>query len=331
MAGPAQRAIALLIEMAEQGEIDPWDVKVIEVIDRFLVELRLNDLSGYFTHLQDAPTQEFPAQEFPTQEPLARTVHPLEPGVSSGADSILIQDTQASSASLHRNRNPSRYEADLSESGQAFLYASMLVLFKADTLIRDASQDQADPDALELPYDDLGVVVPLPTNLERRLMRRAVARPPEQRRVTLQELIEQLELMALAMEAERSPRPKHRTPKPFSQRQAVRAISQLAHQENLGEVAASLGSFIETHWDDFPLDEEAWLNFDELVYLWHRSPSNIFTSEVDRVGVFWALLFLSAQGKVELLQAEFYGGLQLRVVPMAIELGLEANALASAS
>jgi segregation and condensation protein A len=36
----AQTAIAFLIDLAEQGEIDPWDVKVIEVIDRFLHTLR---------------------------------------------------------------------------------------------------------------------------------------------------------------------------------------------------------------------------------------------------------------------------------------------------
>jgi segregation and condensation protein A len=36
----AQNAIALLIDLAERGEIDPWDVKVIEVIDRFLSKLQ---------------------------------------------------------------------------------------------------------------------------------------------------------------------------------------------------------------------------------------------------------------------------------------------------
>ena len=35
----AQSAIAFLIDLAEQGEIDPWDVQVIDVIDRFLKTL----------------------------------------------------------------------------------------------------------------------------------------------------------------------------------------------------------------------------------------------------------------------------------------------------
>ena len=36
----AQNAIALLIDLAERGEIDPWDVKVIDVVDRFLSQLQ---------------------------------------------------------------------------------------------------------------------------------------------------------------------------------------------------------------------------------------------------------------------------------------------------
>jgi len=41
----AQSAIAFLIDLAEQGEIDPWDVKVIEVIDRFLKTLKMEPVA----------------------------------------------------------------------------------------------------------------------------------------------------------------------------------------------------------------------------------------------------------------------------------------------
>ncbi|MFO0171970.1 MAG: segregation/condensation protein A, partial [Aphanizomenon sp.] len=68
--------ITHLIEQAEKGEIDPWDVRVIEVIDHYL-EL---------------------------MSPEGRTIR--------------------------------GYESDLSQSGQAFLSASKLVLFKANTLIQ---------------------------------------------------------------------------------------------------------------------------------------------------------------------------------------------------
>jgi segregation and condensation protein A len=37
-------------------------------------------------------------------------------------------------------------------------------------------------------------------------------------------------------------------------------------------------------------------------------------SNYDRVGIFWALLLLSAQSKVELLQEEFYQDLKIRAL-----------------
>ena len=93
----AQNAIALLIDLAERQEIDPWDVKVIEVIDRFLSK--------------------------------------LQPGQNR---------------SLAEGRVP--YEADLSESGQAFLYASMLLLLKADSLARQETAEEAVEEEEEMHY-----------------------------------------------------------------------------------------------------------------------------------------------------------------------------------
>ena len=43
MKTPATEAIALLIDLAQQGEINPWDVQVIEVIDRYLSTLALDE------------------------------------------------------------------------------------------------------------------------------------------------------------------------------------------------------------------------------------------------------------------------------------------------
>lgn len=263
----AQNAIALLIDLAERGEIDPWDVKVIEVIDRFLSQLQ-----------------------------------PLQ--------------------SIEAGRAP--YEADLSQSGQAFLYASMLVLLKADSLARSESQDAEEAlGAEEFLEAEATVDQPLPLNLERRLRRRAVARPPQNRRVTLQELIAQLELMAATV-ADQQPRTRVRRPRPQSKTQAVRAIAQLAHQENLSEVAAAIEQFLLEHWDVISQGQE-WLDFELLLDLWsnpdatagpkpvkpemdnaHHSPQG------DRVAVFWALLFLSAQSKIELSQEEFYKDLKVR-------------------
>lgn len=259
MVSLAQNAIALLIELAERGEIDPWDVKVIEVIDRFLSQLN--------------PVQ-----------------------------------------SVEEGRSP--YEADLSQSGQAFLYASMLVLLKADSLARSGTHDD---EVLEDEFlEDEAVGNPLPLSLERQIRRRAVARPVQNRRVTLKELITQLEVMAAAV-ADHKPRQRIRRPRPQSRAQAVRAITDLAHQENLSEIAAALEQFLHDRWEEVRQGED-WMEFEALLDLWVSSDaceviqqnSQHHSLQSDRVGVFWALLFLSAQSKVELLQEEFYEDLRVR-------------------
>jgi len=260
----AQNAIAFLIDLAERGEIDPWDVKVIEVIDRFLKTLNTDPVA-------------FPG-----------------PG-----------------------RSP--YEASLSESGKAFLYASMLVLLKADTLVRsEISEEEAVLE--EVFFEDAdGLEMPLPRNLEQHLHRRAIAPPPERRQVTLKELIEQLETIA-AVISEQPPRVRARRARPIPKRQAVRAITQLAHQENLSEIAGALEAFLDQYWDEIQAHLD-WLNFEELLIEWpkHRPEMDSHTPDSpeaaekhERVGVFWGLLYLSAQSKVELSQQEFYSDLWVR-------------------
>ncbi|MGB3768634.1 MAG: segregation/condensation protein A [Phormidesmis sp.] len=266
----AQGAIAFLIDLAEKGEINPWDVQVIDVIDRFLKTL------------QDQPIVKKP--------------------VGSGRSS---------------------YESSLSESGQAFLYASMLVLLKADTLVRHELEQQEEvvegddffDDELDYSTDEL------PRNLEQHIHRRAVAPPPAKRQVTLSELIEQLEAIAAAM-SEPS-RVRNRRAKPHSKRDAVKAISQLAHQENLNEIADALNDFLENHWDDVFEDTVNWMDFERLLEHWANFRPEILGGPIkgelseedykhEKVGVFWGLLFLTSQSKVELLQEDFYQDLKVR-------------------
>jgi len=266
----AQGAIAFLIDLAEKGEIDPWDVQVIDVIDRFLKTLK------------DQPLK----------------TKPKEQGQSS-------------------------YEASLTESGQAFLYASMLVLLKADTLVRheleQAEDDFADGDDF---FDDDGYgQEALPRNLEQHIHRRAVAPPPAKRQVTLSELIAQLEAIASAMSS--PARVRSRKAKPHSKRDAVKAISALAHQENLSEIAEALNSFLENHWDDVFEDTVNWMDFELLLTHWTSFRPDILGGPIEgelseedyrheKVGVFWGLLFLTSQSKVELLQEDFYQDLKVR-------------------
>lgn len=270
MTSLADNAIALLLDMAERGELDPWNVQVIEVIDRFLSQLQPSETGGR-----------------------------------------------------------AAYEADLSQSGQAFLYASMLVLLKADSLARaaEAVEVPEEEEILELAGDN-----PLPLRLERSLRRRAVARPPQSRRVTLAELIAQLEVMATTL-AEQTPRTRARRPKPHSRSEALASIAELAHAENLSEVAAAIEKFLRDHWSEISQGQD-WMDFEELLEAWAQPGVNPIPShspQGDRVAVFWGLLFLSAQSKVELAQTEFYQDLQVRSCSDPVPGSLDANAAAAAA
>lgn len=268
---PATEAIELLIDLAQRGEIDPWDVQVIEVIDRYLSTLALGD-----------------------------------------------------------ETEPGRRDADLSQSGQAFLWASMLVLLKADTLKR-----LEEPEDLELTEfeeeSSTSTGVRLPLNLERHLSRRRAAPPPKRRPVTLNELIEQLQQMAAQL-GEAPLRQRAIRPRPQSRTQAAKAIAHLAHDENLTELAMRLEGFLSSYWQKLAAEND-WLNLDQLLEWWTLSLSateqvdsfgdslseraaavDATERSYDRVGVFWALLLLSAQSKVELFQEEFYQDLQIRAL-----------------
>ncbi|MEO8893933.1 MAG: segregation/condensation protein A [Coleofasciculaceae cyanobacterium] len=284
----ANEAIALLIDLAQRGEINPWDVQVIEVIDRYLSGLALDP------------------------------------------------EAQAE-----------QRDADLSQSGQAFLWASMLVLLKADTLA-----SLGEPEDLEIIDEeelDDGGGTRLPLHLERHLRRRAAAPPPKKRPVTLAELIEQLQQMAAQL-GENSLKPRPKPTRAVSRTQTAQAIAHLAHDENLTEIAARLEVFLYRHWQQLSAGKD-WLNLDQLLEWWtlpsvaldEAQPQslgslpnlwdtdeanadneiNLSKSDFDptvqrtddRVGVFWALLLLSAQSKVELSQEEFYQDLHIRKLP----------------
>jgi segregation and condensation protein A len=265
----ARLAIRLLQDAAERGDIDPWDVDVIAVIDGFLDQLR------------------------------QRIEMPRRLSGPGGS-----------------------YERDLAESSEAFLAASVLVGLKAEVL--ESATFPPEP-LLEDPFDDEGgdpgwdsAAMVLPQRPERHLRRRPVAPPPLQRPVTLGELIRQLEDIAERLEQEGGggrARPRHRR---YSERAAIAQVAALAHREKLPETTAALSRFL-LHWTPTACGG-SWVTFDALVEAWAAAVETAPTPAAaledldrDRVGVFWALLFLSAQGKVELEQAGgLYGPLSLR-------------------
>lgn len=268
----ARLAIRLLQDAAERGDLDPWDVDVIAVVDGFLDQLR-------------------------QRIEVPRLV-----------------------ASLGRGGS---YEQDLAETSEAFLAASMLVSLKAAAL-----EEQTFPPepALEEEgsFDDeaeadgwlLSSGLELPRRPERHLLRRPVAPPPLQRPVTLGELIRQLEDIAERLEQEEGQRNKRQRSRRYSDRAVIEQVAALAHREKLPETTAALSRFLQ----QWPQALE-WTGFDQLVEAWRDvAPEDL---DSDRVGVFWALLFLCSQGRVELeQQGGLFGPLQLkRLQAETVELG----------
>ena len=262
--GGARLAIRLLQDAAERGDLDPWDVDVIAVVDGFLDQLRQRI-------------------EVPK----------------------LV-------AALNKGRGGS-YEQDLAETSEAFLAASVLVSLKAEVL--EAQTFPAEPeleDGFDFDFDAEGqgwLLTPgleLPRKPERHLLRRPVAPPPLQRPVTLGELIRQLEDIAERLEEEEGQVRNRQRSRRYSDRAAIEQVAALAHREKLPETTAALSQFL-LQW---PQSLE-WTGFEGLVEAWAEvAPEDL---DRDRVGVFWALLFLCSQGKVELeQQGGLFGPLQLK-------------------
>ena len=263
--GGARLAIRLLQDAAVRGELDPWDVDVIAVVDGFLDQVR------------------------------QRIEVPRLVAAAGGS-----------------------YEQDLAETSEAFLAASVLVGLKAEVLeAATFPPELIQDDSLGFDFDDDGqgwLMNPgleMPPRPERHLWRRPVAPPPLQRPVTLGELIRQLEDIAERIEDDEGKiRSRHR-PKRYSERAAIEQVAALAHREKLPETTAALSQFL-LQWPQ----AVQWAGFEELVEAWAASvEAKGATAELDadRVGVFWALLFLCHQGKVELEQTGgLFGPLSLK-------------------
>jgi len=257
----ARLAIRLLQDAAQRGDLDPWDVDVIAVVDGFLDQLK---------------------QRIEVPKRVAAEIN---------------------------NRGGS-YERDLADSSEAFLAASVLVSLKAEVL--EAQTFPPEPvleEAFDADFADQGWLDPsfdLPRRPEKHLLRRPVAPPPLRRPVTLGELIEQLESIAEQLESDELDMRRRQRQKRFSNREAIAQVAALAHREKLPETTAALGVFL-NKWEQ----ALQWVNFEILVERWGDAAAPDL--DTDRVGVFWALLFLSSQGQVELEQVgTLHGPIQLR-------------------
>ena len=103
---------------------------------------------------------------------------------------------------------------------------------------------------------------------------------------------------------------KRKRNKKYSDKALISKVQSLAHREKLPETTKALGKFIEG-WEK----ALQWIDFEYLVNKWQTVVWNDL--DKDRLGVFWALLFLSSENKVEIKQINsLYGPIQIkRIIP----------------
>ncbi len=249
--------IKFLQDAAGKGDLDPWDIDVISVIDSFL-------------------------------------------------------EQHAYSLEKTSNRKSS-YTKDLSETSEAFFAASVLVNLKAQVLESDLFKDNSSDFEDDFDSDDqewIDQEFDIPKYPEKYLRRRSIAQPILKRTTTLGELVDQLESIAEVLETQDLLLMKRKRNKKYSDKALISQVRSLAHREKLPETTKELGKFIE-RWEK----TLQWTDFEYLVKKWQKVVKNDL--DKDRLGVFWALLFLSSENKIEIKQINsLYGPLQIkRIIP----------------
>jgi len=243
--GIAEEPIEILVRMAEEGEIDPWNIDIVLVTDRFLGELER------------------------------------------------------------------RRELDLRISGRTLLYASILLRMKSDILLErhvvseeEEIIDEYDDGALF--FDDvvdpdgagshLGPIEALEREIQRRIKRKEYRTRP----VTLYELITQLKLAE--KEERRRQKRRHLPDEDDDLLTFADDVVEIAHDEVYEELStsihATLISLDPTGLEPIPLS---------------RIASEMRLPLFD---VYIPILFLMLDGRVDLLQEEFYGELYIARFPL---------------
>ena len=249
--------IKFLQDAAGKGDLDPWDIDVISVIDSFLEQY----------------SQSFGSKSY----------------------------------------SKSSYHKDLSETSEAFFAASVLVNLKAQVLESDVFKDNSSDFEDDFDLDDQDWIdqeFDIPKYPERYLRRRSIAQPILKRTTTLGELVSQLESIAEVIETQDLLLMKRKRNKKYSDKALISQVKSLAHREKLPETTKALGKFIDG-WEK----ALQWTDFEYLVEKWQTVVKNDL--DKDRLGVFWALLFLSSENKIELKQINsLYGPIQIkRIIP----------------
>ena len=142
------------------------------------------------------------------------------------------------------------------------------------------------------------------------MRRRSVAQPIIKRNATLGELVSQLESIAEIIDTQDLLLMKRKRSKKYSDKALISQVQSLAHREKLPETTKALDKFLDG-WEK----ALQWTDFEYLVKKWQTVVKSDL--DKDRLGVFWALLFLSSQNKVEIKQINsLYGPIKIkRILP----------------
>ncbi len=213
----------------------------------------------------------------------------------------------------YSSNNQTSYQKDLSETSEAFFAASVLVNLKAQVLESDVFQEETLDYEEEVGMDNqewINQGFDIPKYPEKYLRRRSVAQPVIKRTSTLGELVSQLESIAEIIETQDLLLMKRKRNKKYSDKALISKVQSLAHREKLPETTKALGKFLDG-WEK----ALQWTDFEYLVNKWQTVVKSDL--DKDRLGVFWALLFLSSENKIELKQQySLYGPIQIkRIIP----------------
>ena len=213
----------------------------------------------------------------------------------------------------YSSNNQTSYQKDLSETSEAFFAASVLVNLKAQVLESDVFQEETLGYEEEIGMDNqewINQGFDMPKYPEKYLRRRSVAQPVIKRTSTLGELVSQLESIAEIIETQDLLLMKRKRNKKYSDKVLISKVQSLAHREKLPETTKALGKFLDG-WEK----ALQWTDFEYLVNKWQTVVKSDL--DKDRLGVFWALLFLSSENKIELKQQySLYGPIQIkRIIP----------------
>ena len=291
--------IEILVQLAKQGDIDPWNVDLVKVADTYL---------AYVETLKWDAGQVSSADETPSS---------VMNAVKSGVDETPI-------LALREGILSETEQQQLRLTGKTLLYLAILLRMKSDLLAGfdpfaveedDWLEDASFDDLVE--YDEDGnpidavamsqdVAEKLKLAMRRRfgtlndvLERRTSTKQPRIRPVTLEDLIAELK----KVEQQEAERATHQKIEQVDKRRNIRdyaklstaEITQLAHDEFQESLVAQVLETLEAH---LPHDElEARLTLTDLMDL----------TGLDRVNCFLSLLFLEARLVVILEQTDFYG------------------------